>query len=90
MLNLPIKLVLLFLIHKQVDCQINWQPGNWALACDFYGNDLQSQQMPGEQCGGRCAQTPGCTHFTHTQYNGGTCYMKKGAVSKSNAVYTGN
>jgi hypothetical protein len=30
----------------------------------------------------------GCTHFTWTRYDGGTCWMKKGAVSKSDAFDT--
>jgi hypothetical protein len=29
----------------------------------------------------------GCTHYTWTSYNGGTCLMKKGSVSKSDAFY---
>ena len=66
---------------------ITWN-GNWAFACDFYGNDLTNAQIRGEDCGGRCAQTAGCTHFTWTTYNGGTCWMKQGPVSKSNARFT--
>jgi len=31
--------------------------------------------------------TPGCTHYTWTSYNGGTCWMKKGGASKSDALY---
>jgi len=66
---------------------ITWN-GNWALACDFRGNELTNAQIRGEDCGGRCAQTPGCTHFTWTTYNGGTCWMKEGSISKSNAYFT--
>lgn len=64
---------------------IDWN-GNWALNCDFPGNDLSSAQTRGEDCGGRCASTSGCTHFTWTDYNGGTCWMKTNSVSKANAV----
>lgn len=70
--------------HKR---QISWN-GNWAFACDFQGNDLTNVQIRGEDCGGRCAQTSGCTHFTWTTYLGGTCWMKQGAVGKHNAFST--
>lgn len=65
---------------------INWNGNNWALWCDFYGNDLTNAATRGEDCGGRCASTPGCTHFTWTNYNGGTCWMKTNVVSKDNAI----
>lgn len=54
------------------------------------GNDLSNSRVPGDQCGGVCVNTSGCTHFTWTNYNGGTCWMKKGTVSKSDAIYTGD
>ncbi|UJR07244.1 hypothetical protein I4U23_011532 [Adineta vaga] len=66
---------------------IEWT-GNWALACDFHENNLMNVQIRGEDCGSRCASTSGCTHFTWTTHNGGTCWMKQGAVSKENAVPT--
>ncbi len=48
-------------------------------------------QVPGEECGGTCSSTDGCTHFVHaSQHNGGTCYMKKGSVTKDDAVDTGD
>ncbi|CAF1508701.1 unnamed protein product [Adineta ricciae] len=68
---------------------IHWN-GNWAFACDFYKNDLTDARIPGEQCGGRCAATSGCTHFTWTTYNGGTCWMKHGHARKENAFSTGD
>lgn len=66
---------------------VNWT-GNWAFACDFYKSDLTSAKISGAECGGRCAQTSGCTHFTWTTYNGGTCWMKSGPVSKDDAYFT--
>ena len=65
---------------------VNWNGNNWAMSCDFNGNDLSSAQIRGEECSGRCAATAGCTHFTWSQSNGGTCWMKKGSISKANAV----
>ena len=62
---------LIILISEQVSGQISWQAGNWAFNCDFPGGDLSNAQIPGDQCGSRCASTSGCTHFTWTNYNGG-------------------
>ncbi|CAF1107097.1 unnamed protein product [Brachionus calyciflorus] len=65
--------------------------GNWAFACDFKGYDLTNQIMPGDKCGGRCSQVKGCTHFTWSNYNGGTCWMKsKSGITKTDAFYTGD
>ncbi|CAF3843698.1 unnamed protein product [Rotaria sp. Silwood1] len=66
---------------------INWN-GNWAMACDFNNNDLSNVRIAPNLCGPKCVDTPGCTHFTWTQWNGGTCWMKKGPISKSNAFST--
>ena len=65
---------------------VNWNGNNWAMSCDFNGNDLSLAQIRGEECSGRCAATAGCTHFAWTRWNGGTCWMKEGDVSKANAV----
>lgn len=65
---------------------IKWNGNNWAMSCDFLGNDLTNAQTRGEDCGGRCASTSGCTHFSWTNYNGGTCWMKKNGASKDDAV----
>lgn len=67
---------------------VAWNGNNWAMACDFRGNDLGSAQVSGERCTETCRNTPGCTHFTWTNYNGGTCWMKRGSVSKDQAVAT--
>lgn len=39
-----------------------------------------------EECGNRCDKTPLCTHFTWETYNGGTCWLHSGSVSKSDAL----
>jgi hypothetical protein len=67
---------------------INWQPGNWAMQCDFKANDLSNAKVQADRCGPTCDITTGCTHFVWTSWQGGTCWMKKGAVSKSNAFAT--
>lgn len=65
---------------------VNWNGNNWALNCDFRGNDLTHARISGAECGGRCGSTPGCTHFTWTDYQGGTCWMKQGAVCHNDAI----
>jgi len=80
----------LLIIQSGLAQQIQWQSGGWAFACDFKNNDLTDARIPGDQCGGRCASTQRCTHFTWTTYNGGTCWMKSGSVSQSNAFFTGD
>jgi beta-glucanase (GH16 family) len=40
------------------------------------------------QCGPKCVSTTGCTHFTWTTYQSGTCWMKSGKVSQSDAFQT--
>ena len=57
----------------------NFQSGNggaiqYALGCDFYGNDIGQIPGPGEQCGGNCLSNSQCTHFTW--YNN-VCYIKR-------------
>jgi len=69
---------------------VQWQPGDWAFACDFRGGDIGNARIRGEDCVGKSAQTSGCTHFTWTTFNGGTCWMKGGSVSKSDAFDTGD
>ena len=69
---------------------IKWQPYGWAYACDFKNNDLMNVQTSSDRCGGLCVTTSGCTHFTWTTYKNGTCWMKKGSISRSDALITGN
>ncbi len=39
-----------------------------------------------EECSGKCKSTIGCTHYTWTDNNNGTCLMKKGTISQTDAV----
>ena len=74
--------------------QIKWQTGGggvqWAQSCDFKNRDLSSAQVSAEKCGDKCLSTSGCTHFSWTNYQGGTCWMKTGAVQKSDAIANTN
>ncbi|CAF0897257.1 unnamed protein product [Adineta steineri] len=69
---------------------VPWNGNNWAMSCDFRfpGNELLNVQVSANLCGPKCAQTPKCTHFTWTRANNGTCWMKKGIVSKTDAFST--
>ncbi|CAF1003810.1 unnamed protein product [Adineta steineri] len=82
--KLIICLIISCLLTNPVVGGIHWNE-NWAMGCDFPGNDLSNVQISGEQCGQRCAETNGCTHFAWNNWNGGTCWMKHGSVSKNNA-----
>lgn len=43
----------------------------WAMGCDFAGNDLANVRINGENCASKCLERPGCTHFAWTNYNSG-------------------
>ena len=77
----------LSILFGHADCAFsNWQTsGNvaWAFGCDFPNHDLSNVRSSGELCGPRCEQTPSCTHFTWTNHNGGTCWLKKDLVKTS-------
>ncbi|UJR38791.1 hypothetical protein I4U23_031456 [Adineta vaga] len=79
------KFLVSFIIFAVANANINWNGNDWALGCDFRGNDLLNVRSPPELCGGKCSSTARCTHFTWTNWEGGTCWMKTGSASKSNA-----
>ena len=81
-------LIISQLIVLALSQSVNWAGNNWAMNCDFRGNDFKNVKSPGEQCGGLCAQTQGCTHFVWSGYQGGTCWMKSGSVCKNKAFYS--
>ncbi|TPX73999.1 hypothetical protein CcCBS67573_g04745 [Chytriomyces confervae] len=64
--------------------------GAWAMNCDWNGSDLSNVKVSGDQCGSKCSTTGGCTHFTWTNLNGGTCWMKSGPVTASQAIVKTN
>ncbi|OWA55033.1 putative Vascular endothelial growth factor receptor 3 [Hypsibius exemplaris] len=65
--------------------------GNWGQACDWSGNDFRHVPSSGaEHCNDQCAAIEICTHFTwtpkHANVTDDTCFMKRGAVNKSDAI----
>ncbi|KAJ3228697.1 hypothetical protein HDU81_005973, partial [Chytriomyces hyalinus] len=68
---------------------VTWNPTGdgaaWAYSCDWKAGDVANAVVPAAQCGPTCEATSGCTHFTWSNYNGGTCWMKGGSVSPNDA-----
>ena len=52
-------LTISFSLINLVGANINWNGNNWAMSCDFCGNDLSDVQISEELCGQRCAPTHG-------------------------------
>ena len=73
------------LLSNLVLADINWNGNNWAMGCDFRGNDLSNVRSSGEVCSQKCAETNGCTHYAWNKWRSGTCWLKYGSVSKKNA-----
>ena len=69
---------------------INWNANNEGVACDFYGKDLSNSVTAKSNCGVKCQQTAGCTHYSWTTLNGGTCWLKSGSATKYDALYNGD
>lgn len=68
-----------------------WQnDGNiqWALNCEFWGNDFMIVTTTGDKCGDACLSESQCTHYTWQMNNGGTCYLQKGPVSQDQSHYS--
>lgn len=49
-------------------------------AADFRTN---SPNVNTDEESTKCESAPGCTHFTWTLFNGGTCWMKKGRTGRN-------
>ncbi|GMF60545.1 unnamed protein product [Phytophthora fragariaefolia] len=59
----------------------------WENNCDFPRHDYGSVKALPEMCGDLCATDATCTHWTWTNYNGGTCWLKKEATSAKTTNY---
>ena len=85
---MSIALTLFLILSFSFANAIDWNGNNWAFGCDFDDHDLSNAQISGAECGQKCVDTDGCTHFTWTTYNGGTCWMKSGSVTEADAFET--
>jgi hypothetical protein len=82
-----VKFLVLAILCVSLSHQFDWQPGNWAMNCDFEGNDIANVLSKGEECSTKCRQNLACSHYVWTNYQGGTCWLKSGSISKEKAVY---
>ena len=57
-----------------------------ANGCNFKGNDLKQIKSIREDCSEICQSMYNCSHYVWNTVNGGTCWLKNGAVSKSDAI----
>ncbi|XP_037037293.1 limulus clotting factor C-like [Bradysia coprophila] len=78
---------------KSVACgivkRIDWNGNNWAMGCDFRGNDLIDVRSGSHECRAYCAANHQCTHFNWNGWSGGTCWMKQhNGVTKDDAIIT--
>lgn len=76
-------LVLVFLAHQTLAVKWKLAVGQfgyglyWDHGCDWPGDDIGNVAPIGSaKCGPKCMSTSHCTHFTWTNYNGGTCWLK--------------
>lgn len=59
---------------------------SWAHGCDFQGNDIRREATPAHLCGPACENFASCTHFTWSEFNSGTCWLKSSStVTKADA-----
>ena len=83
--------ITLVLITFALSDQISWQIskfGYWAKGCDFTANDFKNVVISSDLCGQKCSNTVGCSHYSWSTWNGGTCWLKNGVVSQSDSIYT--
>ncbi|CAI7746595.1 unnamed protein product [Closterium sp. NIES-53] len=57
----------------------------WSFDCDWKGNDIGRVAGMGDTCGPQCRSRADCTHFTWSNFNGGTCWLK-GAINATELV----
>ena len=84
-------LILTLFSMMNVSFAYNWANGQgvqYALGCDFYGNDIRNVSSSGQDCGCICARDTNCDHFTWS--SNGMCWLKRAnnpaAVDANGAV----
>ena len=72
------------------DTRIDWQGKNWAHSCQFADNNfLLEKTNNAETCEEMCHLTPSCTHYSWSNWENGTCWLKNGSVHRCNARFNG-
>jgi len=51
--------------------------GDWAMNCEFSGDDLKKVESQPQMCSRKCEATKECTHYTWFPDNGGECFLKR-------------
>ncbi|CAI5734307.1 unnamed protein product [Peronospora destructor] len=59
-----------FGIHTQVRYK-------WKSKCDYFGEDIKSVRGISSKCGHQCVIEAKCTHWSWTDVDGGTCWLKQ-------------
>ncbi|CAF0839181.1 unnamed protein product [Adineta steineri] len=85
--TLTVLLIISTVLFGFANCAIFWT-ANLGTSCDFVNNDFFNARTSKDDCQSKCNTTEGCTHFTWTNWNSGTCWMKKGIVEKDDAFST--
>ncbi|KAJ6650056.1 Limulus clotting factor C, partial [Pseudolycoriella hygida] len=67
------------------NANIEWKGKDWAFGCDFHENDIINVKGSSKECHENCLATVGCTHFSWTDFDGGTCWLKGNSVGKNEA-----
>ena len=72
------------------DTRIDWQGKNWAHSCQFADNNLLLEKTSNaETCEEKCHLTPSCTHYSWSDWENGTCWLKNGPVNRCIARFNG-
>ena len=102
-MNINFNCILTLLVVACFYCNgLDWQhegATTWAKSCMFEGFDVYNEASPEEDCKLICqnftgddAEQKGCSHYTWTSDNGGTCWIKRkiypseGVVTKDQAI----
>lgn len=69
---------------------IRWKneaDGFWSMGCNFEGDNYKNVLSRADDCSGECRIDQQCTHYTWTNYHGGTCWMRSNdQISKYDAI----
>lgn len=76
-------LIIIFYFWKTTFCvgKILWNGNDWAHGCTFNkdGRDMKKLDTLASECGTKCFETGGCTHYI---WRAGSCFLRRGDVSK--------
>lgn len=59
----------------------------WENDCDLYGQDIYSVAGIPDICGNVCANDGNCSHWSWSNENGGTCWLKSGSSNTKTTAW---